>query len=214
MMLQYLTNYEMNDHASNAAGMFKSYRGRFLAPPDVKMALDNFLKEYLKNLQEYVDEKRHAKELQQASLEATQRQADAERQSREESENAKAAAEKEAIAVQERAASDARAAVREARQKKLDEILASPAYKIYLSALKIEEGEKLIHQAQAALNYDDKVTENSSVTDLTLRRGAGEDMEAGKKIVEDEFPIYKKLGGTAATPDEVHAGPDPAADYR
>lgn len=206
-ILQYLSNYEMTNHDPGAAQRFKDYRKRLDAPQDFKLAFDNFLKEYAGITQAYLDAKQHA-------IAARQHEANAEEQAQEDVANAQAAAEKEATDMQEEVADKARAAVREARQKKLDAILASPAYQIYLSALKIEEGEKLINKAQTALNYDDKVTANSGVSDLALRRSAGEEMEAGKKIVDDEFPSYQKLGGTATTPADVHAGPDPGADYR
>ena len=90
----------------------------------------------------------------------------------------------------------------------------SPAYKIWQAALQIDEGQKMVKTGQKALDHDDAVERESGVVDLSARRAAGEQIVAGKRLIEQAFSTYKQLGGTARTPDAVRAGPDPAQEYR
>ena len=116
--------------------------------------------------------------------------------------------------IRDAAMKTALAKAKKVRQDKLAEIVASPAYKTWEAALVVQQGEKMISNAQRVLDHDDAVQRESGVTNLAERRSAGEQMVAGKSLVETAFEIYKKQGGKAATPKEVVAGPDPAADYR
>lgn len=100
------------------------------------------------------------------------------------------------------------------RKQKLQEIQDSPNYKIWLAALQVEQGFKLIAEGQKALEHQDAVETESGVVNLTSRRAAGDRVVAGKSLVKQAFETYKKRGGTVQTPEEVHAGPDPAKEYR
>ena len=111
-------------------------------------------------------------------------------------------------------AANALAKTNKVRQDKLAEILASPDYKQWEAAKIVQQGEKMISNAQLRLDHDDAVQRESGVTDLAARRAAGEQMVTGKKMVETAFGTYKKLGGKASNPNEVVAGSDPAAEYR
>lgn len=112
------------------------------------------------------------------------------------------------------AVTDAVNKAKEARKQKLAEIVASPAYKQWEAALIVQQGEKMISDAQSALDHDAAVQRESGVTNLAERRAAGEQMVAGKSLVETAFEAYKKQGGKAITPKDVVAGSDPAANYR
>ena len=207
------------------------------------VAFDSFAKDYARTLREYIASKKEREEQQIAAETERQRQADMATQKAEEERrqamaivNAKAATartEEDAKQRQTMAAANAKvasiqaeeemraAAVRGAiaaqekvREQKLQEILASPAYKIWQTSLQIEEGQRMIKTGQQVLGYDDAVKRESGVVDLSIRRAAGERVVAGKRLVEQAFSTYKQLGGTARTPDDVRAGPDPAQEYR
>lgn len=116
--------------------------------------------------------------------------------------------------IEERTRDDSTKKARVARERKLAEVFASSAYKQWEAAFQVQKGEELISNAQRMLDHDDAVQRESGVTDLAARRAAGEQMVAGKSLVETAFGSYRELGGKAATAKEVVAGSDPAADYR
>jgi Tfp pilus assembly protein PilX len=128
--------------------------------------------------------------------------------------NAQAASQKAEEDTKTSAAKDAREAQAKAREQKLKECMESPAYKLWQASLKVEQGERMISGAQKTLDHDDAVVQESGIADLASRRRAGQDIVAGKTLVEDAFAAYKKLGGTASSPEEVKAGPDPCQEYR
>jgi hypothetical protein len=108
----------------------------------------------------------------------------------------------------------ARKAQAQARKQKLDEILASNDYKLWEASLDVETGLSRIKMGQRTLDHEDAVGRESGVANLSARHKAGEDIVAGKRLVENAFITYQKLGGKATGPKDVHAGRDPAADYR
>lgn len=206
-------------------------------------ALDSFLKDYTRALREHVASKKEREAQQIAAETERQRQADMVTQKAQEERrqamaiaNAKAAtsrAEEDAKQQQTMAAANAKvasikaeeemraAAVRGAiaaqekiREQKLQEVLASPAYKIWQASLQIEEGLRLVEKAKQILAKDDAIQRESGVADLSMRRTAGERIVAGKTLAEQSFATYKKLGGEARKPEDVKAGADPARDYR
>ena len=184
-------------------------------------AFDSFAKDYAKNIKEYIANKKEFEEQRLASETENQRQADmAAQKGQEERRQAMAAANAKAASI--RAEEELRmAATKEAiatqekiREQKLREVLDSPAYKIWQVSLKIEEGLRMVEQGKQIIGKDDAIGRESGVTDLSIRRAAGERIVAGKGLVEKAFVTYKQLGGTAGRPEGVKAGSDPARDYR
>ena len=144
----------------------------------------------------------------------TRHKAEEDLRQKKEAVDAKTASLKAEQDIKDAALKDALAKAKEARKQKLAEAVASPAYKMWEAALQVEQGEELISNAQNVLDHDNAVQRESGVTNLSERRAAGEQMVAGRTLVETAFKSYKKAGGKATTPKEVVAGPDPAADYR
>jgi hypothetical protein len=121
---------------------------------------------------------------------------------------------KAAEAERKRQADMAMQAQAEAQKQKLQQVLDSPAYKLWQASSRVEAGLRMIKFGQQALDHDDAVQRESGVIDLTARRSAGEKVVTGKQLVESAFAEYRKLGGTAQTPEEVRAGADPLKEYR
>ena len=185
------------------------------------VAFDSFAKDYARTLREYIASKKEREEQQIAAETERQRQADMATQKAQEERrqsmavaNAKAASMRAEEDTRAAAVAEAMAAQAKVHEQKLQEVLASPAYKIWQVSLQIEEGQRMIKTGQQVLGYDDAVKRESGVVDLSIRRAAGERVVAGKRLVEQAFSTYKQLGGTARTPDDVRAGPDPAQEYR
>jgi len=222
--------FELNkgrDQGKSAADWFQGNRKYVSGDISAKSfaAYDSFLKEYSKAVKEYAIKKQDQTEQHQATVEkdkqqadAVERQAEAEREQKAKQLKAAEDARKASIAAEEavkaEAVKEARAAQQEDRAKKLGECLESPAYKIWQASLRVATGVKMIRDAQTLLAHDNAVARESDVSNLAERRKAGEDMVTGKILVEKSFAEYKKVGGTASTPEEVVPGPDPAAQYR
>lgn len=199
-----------------------------IARPKPLEAFDAFAKQYSKAVEAYLIVKQDQAEQRQVAAEkvkqkeeASERQAQLERDKKkdlgkqqkaiEDARNASLAAEE---ATKAEAIKDARDAQEKDRATKLQEFMQSPPYKLWQASLKVVAGLQMIQKAQNALNHDNAVTRESDVSNLTERRAAGEDIVAGKQLVEKAFADYKRLGGPSATPEEVVPGPDPAAQYR
>jgi len=211
-----------------AAAAFQDNRKRLIEqkiPSKALEALDALTKEYSKAVKAYVIQKHDNEEQAKASAEKVKQQSEAmERQAQasqeEKTRKVKAAedARKASVAAEEttkaKAIQRARAAQQEERAKQLADCLESPSYKLWQVSLEVEAGVQMIRKAQGILNHDNAVARESNVTDLAERRSAGEEIVAGKRLVATAFADYKKLGGTASTPEEVVPGPDPAAQYR
>lgn len=181
-----------NRHESSAKD-FQFLRDNWLfgsrrtAPEDAKFleAYDSLAKDYGRAVREYVA----LKQEQKANLEA----AESEKRRR------KDVAGKELV---------------EAWRQKQEQIRNSPAYKVSQAASRIEEGLRMIKRGQQILDRDDAVQRESGVSNLTARRSAGEIVVDGKQLVVSAFTEYRKLGGTAQTPEEVRAGTDPLKKSR
>jgi hypothetical protein len=189
--------------------------------PRLRDELESILKQYSQAVRESVilkkgaDDRRIAEQaekqrqsnlgVQRMSEDAAQRKAVA---------DAQAASKRAEDQAREAAVGQAMQAQADVRRKKLEEVLASPAYKRWEVAIQVEEGLRLIQTGQRDLAKEDNVEHASGVTDLKARRAAGERIAGGKLLVERSFDLYQKLGGEATTPEQVKAGPDPAAEYR
>jgi hypothetical protein len=223
--ITFLTQYELeggkNEKLASAFQEAREHLSHGEAGPGFKESFDSFAKDYSRTLKEYIVSKKEREEQQIAAETEARRQAEmATQKAQEERRQAMAATNAKAASI--RAEEDTRAAaVREAmaaqekiRALKLQEVLASPAYKIWQASLQVEEGQRMVKTAQRVLEHDDAVQRESGVVDLSARRAAGEQVVAGKRLVEQAFVNYKQLGGTARTPDDVRAGPDPAQEHR
>jgi hypothetical protein len=229
LLLANITAYELKDRQGRRtdeqiAETFQSNRKKLfdgLRNPKFLEAFDSLARDYANVLKETVAQKKELETQRLARDAEKKRQAElAKQQMREEQGKMLAVAVAEAAA--KRAEEETRAAVvrqsmeaqAKARMQKLEQILASPAYKLWQVSLQIEEGQRLVESGQKILDYDDAVKRESGVANLTARRTAGEKIVAGKQLFEQAFPVYRQLGGTARTPAEVRAGPDPAREYR
>ena len=165
-----------------------------------------------KNINDEADKRRQADLAEQQrlmdQLKANQ-QKEIEQKQMAEAEHAKAESKLEEDRLRTEAVKAAMDAEIAAREQKRKEIMASPAYKLWISALQIEEGLKMVREAKQILERQAAIEHESNVADLTARRSAGERIVAGKQLVKSSFASYKELGGTALTPEEVHAGPNP-----
>ena len=186
--------------------------------PKLMEALDLFLKDYARAVRESI----YLKQGIRLSPEAEkQRQADrVEQKAQDERRQAMAVADAQEASIraeEERRAAVTRTAMQaqeKAKDQKLQEVLASPAYKIWQVSLQIEEGLRMVEQGKQILAKDDAIERESGVTDKLMRRTAGERIVAGKTLVEQAFATYQQLGGKARKPEDIKAGTDPARDYR
>jgi hypothetical protein len=233
-LFKFISKYEIEGpdtkKGKEAATYFQTTRTWFIdmMPPKALEALDSLIKEYSKAVKAYLVLKQDQAEQRQVAAEkvkqkevASERQAQLERDKKkdlgkqqkaiEDARNASLAAEE---ATKAEAIKDARDAQEKDRATKLQEFMQSPPYKLWQASLKVVAGLQMIQKAQNVLNHDNAVTRESDVSNLTERRAAGEDIVAGKRLVEKAFADYKRLGGPSATPEEVVPGPDPAAQYR
>jgi len=199
-----------------------------IARPKPLEAFDAFAKEFSKAVEAYLILKQDQAEQRQAAAEKVKQQEEAsERQAQVESDKKKDIAKQQktiedarnaSLAAEEatkaEAIKDARDTQEKDRANKLQEFIQSPPYKLWQASLKVVAGLQMIKKAQSVLEHDNAVARESDVSNLTERRTAGEDIVAGKRLVEKAFADYKRLGGTSATPEEVVPGPDPAAQYR
>ena len=195
--------------------------GPGMTQAQTQKAFDAFAKDYARTVREYLTNKKKAEEKQlqamaiagakaatvQAEEDARQRQAMA-------AVNAKAASIKAEEDVRADAVRGAIAAQEKVRDQKLHEVLDSPDYRIWQVSLQIEEGLRFVEKTKQILDKDDAIQRESGVTDLFMRRTAGERIVAGKALIEKAFATYKQLGGKERKPEDVKAGPDPARDYR
>jgi len=223
LLLSNVTNYEMKEHDASSAASYE-HNHKMLAgenPEKFVRAFDQFTIDYGKAVREYIVAKKGDAENQAAVLVDKQRQiASSEKKEEEERRMKKAVADAQAASqsaadeIKTAAAKEAMAAQATKRDQKLQQCLASDEYKLWQAALKVQQGNQMVVNAQKVLEHDDAVKKESGVTDLAARRAAGEEMVAGKSLVEDAFAVYKQLGGKAATPSEVIPGPDPCQAYR
>ncbi len=239
-LMIFLTKYELDNHDQQSLRAFQKSQDKLFGRVgdgnrefgNSRAAFKKFATEYSKAVTEYVVSKQRGKEQQQAALEQqqalvaqqnaeTQRKAEeagrkADEKTRQEKKlsDAQAASAKAQHDIQAKAMQEAMEKQDNLRAQKLNGCLASPAYKLWEASLQVQQGEEMITNAQRALDHDDAVQRESGVTDLAARRAAGERIVAGKDLVKNTFELYKKLGGTAATPEKVVPSPDPAAQYR
>jgi len=208
-LLEAVTRYELAEGEKRKAeierefGVMHKRLYDFQEDPKFINALDLFLKDYTRSLREHIAAKKKRDEQQLAAETERQRQADSKAASTRAEEETRSAAVAEAMSAQARV-----------REQKLHEVLNSTAYKLWQASLQIEEGLRMVAKGQGVLDHEDAVQRESGVVDLSARRTAGERIVAGKSLVEQAFATYKQLKGTARTPDEVRAGPDPAQEYR
>ncbi|MEQ1858435.1 MAG: hypothetical protein ABMA13_00710 [Chthoniobacteraceae bacterium] len=228
LMFVNISQYELSGHKDEHAP--QSFRNNWKLfcelhradeNPQFRDQLDLIFKEYSQAVQESLILKKERDDQRMAESAVQQREADLSVQRMSET-----AAQKKAVvdaqAASKRAEDDARAlavqgamqAQAEVRKKKLEAMLASPAYKLWRASLQVEEGIRLITKGRSELAAQTAVERESGVVDLAARRAAGERVYAGKRLVEQAFESYLQLGGEAATPEEVKAGADPAAEYR
>lgn len=244
LLLANITGWELkhdkdafNAYSANRRSLSEECPAKFME------AMDSIAKEYAKSVKEYValktdredqrqaadaqrvrDQKAtdeqadEARRIKQATAKAHDdaigKQAEQERMQNKTIADARVASINEADKIQADAKTSAMQAMAAEHKQKLNEVLASPAYKLWRVSLEIQAAEQIIQKAQEALDHDDAVSNESGVTDLTARRHAGEMMVAGKKLADNSFAAYKQLGGSAKDPSEVVPGPDPAEAYR
>lgn len=198
-------SYRFDDRKfDDSRAIFNKFAGQYVAA----------VKAYIAATQRNEEQRQNELAKQQHEAAMQERLAAQERSKQKEMSDARLASQQAEDDIKAKAVASALDKAKEARKQKLSEILTSPAYKQWEAALVVQQGEKMISNAQNVLDHDDAVQRESGVTNLSERRAAGEQMVAGKSLVETAFGDYKKLGGKAITPKDVVAGPDPAADYR
>lgn len=229
LLLQSITQYELGGQLDGRLPGSPQYNRQFIFGDgnDPKKsqkfmeAFDSFSKDYAKAVREYIALKQVSEDKRKLAAAESQRQAEISEQRMQE-ERGKIKAMSDANAASKRAEDEARtSAVKEAmqaqadaRKKKLQEIVDSPNYRLWQASLRVEEGLRMIKMGQEVLDHDDAVRRESGVVDLAARRSAGEQVVAGKLLLERAFADYRRLGGAAHTPSEVRAGSDPAKEYR
>lgn len=223
--LSALTKYELaGGQGDELASTFQERRKQLSdgqGGPRFLEAFDSLSKNYARAVKESIVLKQEVQERRLAAEAEKQRQADMATQKAQQERrqtmavaNAKAASIRAEEDMRATAVAEAMAAQAKIHEQKLQEVLASPAYKIWQVSLQLEEGMRIIATGQRILDHDDAVQRESGVVDLSARRAAGERIVAGKRLVDPAFATYKQLGGTALTPGEVRAGSDPAKEYR
>ena len=218
-LLETLTRYELADEKRKADierefGVMHKRLYDFQEEPRFITALDSFLKDYTKAVKGHIGIKNEAEAKKMAAAATTRAAEEAKEQQAIAATNARLASMKAEEEMRATAVRGAIAGQEKIREQKLQEALASSAYKIWQVSLQVEEGLRLVENAKQILSKDDAVRRESGVTDLSMRRTAGERIVAGKTLVEQAFATYKKLGGEARKPEDVKAGADPARDYR
>ena len=189
--------------------------------PALGTAVDSLLKQYSQAVREYAILAKERANQTVAQQGEVQRQSDAavEKMGQEAAQR-KAVADAQAASrtteddVRREAVKGAMQAQAEAKKQKLREIKASTPYKLWEVSLQVEQGVQMIETGESQLAVQGKIEKESGVADLTARRAAGEQIAAGKLLVEKAFGDYRTLGGKALIPKDVKAGADPAAEYR
>lgn len=174
--------------------------------PQAIGAIKSFLQDYSDAFDGYI--------VQLAQQREAERKAATAAAAQREVENARDASQRAAEQTKQQAEGAALAAEKAARKNKLDACLVSNDYKLLQAAQSVETGEAMISAGNEALEHDDEVAKTSGVTNLGVRRDAGERIVAGKGLVESSFSDYRSLGGTASDPSDVHPGADPCEQYR
>ena len=229
-LLMYVTEYELSGQKEERWAKEFSHQiggltggGPKYEPSKLEIheAFTSFAKDYAVAVREYINSKKQREDEREVA-ESTRQRKEALAQAQMEEERLKIKEAAEAKVASEQAEQDARlSSVKkamdeqtEARKQKIKEVESSDAYQLWLASLRIEEGLRMISAGNAGLAKDDAIQRESGVSDLAVRRQAGDQIVAGKQMVEKAFATYRELGGTAPTPEEVKAGPDPAAEYR
>lgn len=225
ILFKYTTKYELGARQdARLAETCASSRRDVLASGYGSAALTNALKslseEYVKAVREYAARKQKEQdkqEVEQAAETLRQKRADiAAQQEQDKRDRAKAegkaqlARQIEEEEMRAKLAKEALDAEAKAREQKRMEIMATPAYRLWKSAVGVEEGLKMVRSGRDILEHDNQVAKESGVTDLAKRKHGGELIVAGKRAVDRAFAEYQRLGGAALTPEDVHAGPNPA----
>lgn len=228
LMFVNISKYELSGRKDEFAP--KSFRKNwdlFFSDPETKAIprlrdeLDSIYKQYAQAVAESVILKKQREDQRLAEGMEKQRQSDLTLQQMSEAAGQKKAM-ADAQAASKRAEDETRAAAvqqamtaqAEVKRKKLQEVVESPAYKLWEASVRVEEGMRLIDGGQKELASETAIERESGVVNLTKRRAAGERVAAGKLLVDEAFEAFRSLGGEAVTPEEVKAGPDPAAEYR
>ena len=223
LLLSNLTKYEIENHEKGTLKSFQYNHEQWSkeVPGPFLKAFDELAIEFAQAVRVSVGAKKEAEDAHAAMLADKQRKiATSDIMAEEEKLKRKAVADAQAAslnAVDEIKASARKKAMEaqaKIRERMLAEMLASDTYKLWEAALQVEQGVQMVANARRILNYDGAVSKESGVTDLAARRRAGEEMVAGKALIEMSFSSYKKLGGRAVTPSEIVAGPDPARELR
>lgn len=223
LLLSNLTKYEIENHDQGSVDSYhrnhKMWSGE--VPAQVIKAFDQLAIEYAQAVRESMVARKGAEENQAAMLAdkqrqiaASEKQAEEDRRMKKVVADAQTASQNAAAEIKTAAAKEAMEAQAKGREQKLQQCLASDEYKLWQAALKVQQGYHMVVKGQKVLEHDDAVKKESGVSDFAARRSAGEEMVAGKSLVEDAFAVYKKLGGKAASPAEVNPGPDPCQAYR
>lgn len=188
---------------------------------DSRAAFVKFAKDYTAALKEHkVAEERSQQDQRLADAEQKRRENEEERKAQEqlrlekEAVDAKLASEAEAENIRIGAEKEALDNQAEEKRQKLEAVLESKDYQLWKHSLRVSQALQMIEEGQKVIGYEAAVVAESSVRDNVALRQAGEKIVAGRELLRNAFAAYKELGGTAATPQEVEVGPDPAEPYR
>ncbi len=222
--ITFLTAYELDGNDEKRVVAFQDAREHMShgdAGAGFVVAFDSFAKDYSKSVRENLANKKKAEQEQGQTMAVANAKAatalaeeDAKQYQTMAATRAKAASIQAEEETKAAAIRGAIAAQEKIREQKLKDALDSPPYKIWQVSLQIEAGLRMVEEAKQILGKDDAVVRESGVTDLVMRRAAGERVVAGKTLVEQAFATYKQLGGKALKPEDVRATEDPAMKYR
>lgn len=151
---------------------------------------------YLDDYGKYTAEIQNNELAQQQQKETDRKQAELEQQKREEDADNKR---QEYYAQQRKEAEKRDADKREARNK----CLGSKDYLMFEASNNIVNSINLVDQGNRSLKKDDANVKVGGVSDLNLRYTASSLITEGQDRIKKSFAIYKKLGGTAASPYQV-----------
>ncbi|MGB0218816.1 MAG: hypothetical protein ACPGJF_05740 [Sinimarinibacterium flocculans] len=112
-----------------------------------------------------------------------------------------ASARSEALARERRAEAEAK---NEALHAALQGCRQTASYRTFVAATSVQRGIRMVAEGKRTLEREEAIEKASGgVSNLFVRREAGEKIVAGNSIVEQGWAEYKALGGTADKPESI-----------
>lgn len=90
-----------------------------------------------------------------------------------------------------------------ANNQRIDKCKSTNAYKFYTASWNVVDGRGSMKISQRQLDRENAIANNTGVVNLSNKYKYGNLLEFAKERVQTNFEIYKSLGGSASTPEEV-----------